>query len=62
MQLGYSNTEISTILHLLISAFKYVYTVESCGQDFIKRCQLKAELEKWKKTAINTTNDILKNR
>ena len=62
MQLGYTNTEISTIMHLIISAFKYVYTVESCGQDFIKRCQLKAELEKWKNTAIHSVDEILKNR
>lgn len=62
MQLGYTNTEISTIMHLIISAFKYVYTVESCGQDFIKRCQLKAELEKWKKTAVHAVDEILKNR
>ena len=62
MQLGYSNNEISILMHLVMSAFKYIYTIEAGGQDFTKRCQLKAELEKWKITAQNEVSEILKNR
>lgn len=62
MQLGYSNPDISIILHLIISAFKYIYSIEQSGQDFNKRCQLRGELDKWKVTAANEVSEILKKR
>ena len=62
MQLGFSNPDISTVLHLIMSAFKYTYAIEESGQDFNKRCQLKAELLKWKNTASYEVSEILKKR
>lgn len=62
MLLDFSNYEISVLLHLIMSAYKYIYSLDNCGEDFTKRCELRAEFNKWKNTALCEVEDILKRR
>lgn len=58
--LGFSNYDVSVIIHFVISSFKYLYAMDNCGEDFIKKRNLRTELEKWKISSKNTVLDLLK--
>lgn len=58
--LGFSVSDITTLIHLIMSTFKYVYAIDACGSDFVKRFKLIEELTKWKTNMKQEVSDIMK--